>query len=124
MKRNLVISAVLLFAMSTAQSQVNAVVVDADGTMFAEGILKGYQIQFNGETWCVNPYVIGKYITCKPQVRKGGQTFSAKSKKKVWVDTNGTLGGMEVLDEKGRLICKDPSVSNQFRGNESYIICD
>ena len=39
------------------------------------------------------------------------------------VDTNGVLFGY-VVQKDGQTICENPNVYNQFRGPQSYIICD
>ncbi len=39
------------------------------------------------------------------------------------VNTNGTLKGY-IVQKNGKEVCRDPAVWNQFRGSESYIICD
>lgn len=41
----------------------------------------------------------------------------------VEVPTNGILKGYIVQDRKGREVCRDPFVQNQFRGPKSYITC-
>lgn len=40
------------------------------------------------------------------------------------VDTNGVLVGYIVQDSNGKEVCRDPQVWNQFRGPESYIVCN
>ena len=122
MKRLIIISS-LIASTTVALAQANAVVTDGQ-QLFAEGVLLGYQVQDSSGTICSNPYVVGKYISCKKTITISGETFTAKSKKKVWVDTNGTLGAMVVIDKNGRKICSDPSVWNEFRGSTSYIVCE
>ena len=39
------------------------------------------------------------------------------------VDTNGVLVGYTVQKD-GQVVCEDPSVYVEFRGPESYIICE
>lgn len=39
------------------------------------------------------------------------------------VTTNGILKGYIVQDKRGREICRDPFVQNQFRGPNGYINC-
>jgi hypothetical protein len=39
-------------------------------------------------------------------------------------NTNGVLEGYVVQDANGREVCKNPSVWLEFRGDESYIVCD
>ena len=42
----------------------------------------------------------------------------------VEVPTNGVLKGYIVQDARGREVCLDPGVWNQFRSPDSYIICE
>jgi hypothetical protein len=51
-----------------------------------------------------------------------GGAVLAESALTVRVPTNGVLAGYEV-QKGGELICKDPSVFNDFRDGVSYIIC-
>jgi len=95
-----------------AGAQVNAIITDRTGS-FAEGVLKGYIVQHQGRVICENPVAWGRYIAC-----------SGKASKPVWANTNGVLGGYIVVDKNGKQLCSDPSVSVQFRGPKSYIICD
>lgn len=39
------------------------------------------------------------------------------------VDMSGVLEGY-VVQKDGKTVCRDPSVWNQFRSPESYIVCD
>lgn len=39
------------------------------------------------------------------------------------VDTNGVLKGFVVQDKNGKEVCRDPMVWLEFRGPESYIVC-
>ena len=39
------------------------------------------------------------------------------------VNTNGVLVGYTVQKD-GQVVCEDPTVSIQFRGTQSYIICE
>lgn len=39
------------------------------------------------------------------------------------VDTNGTLKGFIVQDKDGNEVCRDPAVWLEFRGPDSYIVC-
>ena len=39
------------------------------------------------------------------------------------VDTNGVLQGY-IVQKEGREICRNPMVFNQFRGPDSYIVCE
>jgi hypothetical protein len=39
------------------------------------------------------------------------------------VDTNGVLIGY-IVQKDGRTVCQNPTVYNQFRGPESYIVCE
>ncbi|WP_137109338.1 hypothetical protein [Rhodobacter sp. SY28-1] len=102
-------------------ADVNAVVTDGTGR-FSEGRLEGYVVQAKGTTICHDPYAIGKYISCTRSLAVAGQVWSAPSKQ-VWINTNGVLGAMVVVDETGAAICESPSVSIQFRGPASYILC-
>ena len=103
---------ILALVPTLALAQVNATVMNDDGP-FAEGVLSGYIVQHQGRVICENPVAWGKYIAC-----------SGKASKRVWVDTNGTLGAYVVVDKSGKELCTNPSVSIQFRGPKSYIICD
>lgn len=107
---------------STASAQVNSVITDGQ-RQFAEGILNGYFVQSDGKTICANPYVIGRYISCEAEVTDNGMTWRAEQHDQVWADTNGVLGGMIVINSNGKIVCSDPTVSVQFRGPESYIVC-
>lgn len=121
--RTAIILTAILSTIGAAQAQVTAVVTDGLRP-FAEGVLQSYHVQAGGRTICTDPYVIGRYISCTDSVRAAGQTWVAESRKKVWIETNGILGGMVVIDANGRTICDDPMVWNQFRGPTSYIQCD
>jgi hypothetical protein len=81
-------------------------------------------VQAGTKTLCSDPYVIGQYISCVDNVSIDGNEWHAEGKKQVWVDTNGVLGAMIVIDAKGRIVCEDPMVSIQFRGPESYVFCE
>jgi hypothetical protein len=107
----------------SVSAQVNSLVTDGSRP-FAEGILKGYIVQDGGKAICTDPYVIGRYISCIDTVRIDGNEWRAERKTRVWVDTNGVLGAMIVIDAKGRVVCSDPMVSIEFRGPESYVVCD
>jgi hypothetical protein len=104
-------------------AQVNSLVTDGSRP-FAEGILTGYTVQDGGRTVCTDPYVIGQYISCIDTVRIDGNEWRAGSTKRVRVDTNGVLGAMIVINAKGRVLCSDPTVSIEFRGPESYVVCE
>lgn len=41
-----------------------------------------------------------------------------------YCNTNGVLEGYIVQDASGREVCKNPIVRVEFRGDESYILCD
>ena len=41
----------------------------------------------------------------------------------VSVPTNGTLKGYTVQDARGREVCRDPEVWNDFQGEGSFIVC-
>ncbi|MZR14576.1 hypothetical protein GQE99_16270 [Maritimibacter sp. DP07] len=116
------VAATLIGVPASAQSHVNAVVTDGQ-SQFAEGVLQGYFLQgADGATLCADPYVIGKYVSCAPALQINGRVYRAPDKK-VWVHTNGQLGGMDVLDAQGRRVCTDPVASNKFRGPDSYLFC-
>ncbi len=100
---------------------LNTVVTDGKRD-FAEGVLEGYFLQADSITLCANPYVIGKYVSCNPTLRIAGRVYRAPSKK-VWVKTNGLLGGMDVVDAQGKVRCTGPVSSNRFRGPDSYLHC-
>ncbi|WP_146038063.1 hypothetical protein [Tabrizicola aquatica] len=121
MKRLVVASIIFLFC-SSVLAQVNSLVTDGKRP-FSEGVLKGYIVQNGNKTLCKDPYVIGQHISCAEEISIDGNHWKSESKKQVWVDTNGVLGAMIVVDAKGRVICRDPMVSLQFRGPDSYIFC-
>jgi hypothetical protein len=104
-----------------ASDYMNTVVTDGQRD-FAEGVLQGYHLQVGGVTLCKNPYAIGKYISCMPALKIGGQVYRAPAAK-VWVKSNGQLGAMDVIDANGRLRCTGPVAQNQFRGPDSYLFC-
>lgn len=106
-----------------ACGEVNAVITDG-GAPFSEGILNGYYVQLKGETLYVNPFVVGRYISCKDHVKASGAVYAAKRFGRVWVDTNGKLGGMVVVGQRDEVLCQDPTVWNSFKGQASYIVCD
>lgn len=120
--KKLIVASMFLVLSSSVSAQVNSLVTDGKRP-FAEGVLTGYIVQDGNKTLCNDPYVIGQYVSCAEEVLIAGNKWKAQSKKQVWVDTNGVLGAMIVVDAKGRVICKDPMVSIQFRGPESYIFC-
>jgi hypothetical protein len=95
-----------------AQAQLNTVILNEDGP-FAEGSLLGYTVQAFGETLCADPVAWGRYIVC-----------GATPRGRVWVETNGTLGAYIVVDAGGNAVCRDPEVWNQFRGSQSFIVCN
>lgn len=41
----------------------------------------------------------------------------------VKVPTNGVLNGY-IVQKDGKEVCRNPSVWNEFRGPESYIVCE
>ena len=106
-----------------AHAQVNTLVTDGS-VPFAEGVLEDYVVQADGAAICSNPHVIGRYISCKDEVSDKGMVWRAQSHQRVWVETNGTLGAMIVVDQSGSQICSDPSAWNKFRGPISYIVCN
>ena len=99
------------------------VLVQNHGGDFAEGMLNGYFIQANGRDICANPYVIGRYISCRPVVDTGARIYPAPSHDQVWFSGNGQASGMAVIDAQGRELCANPTIHVQFRGPESYILC-
>lgn len=103
-------------------AETKAVITDGSG-LFAEGRLSGYIVQAKGRTVCSDPYAIGKYISCVNSVAAAGQVWQAPAAS-VWADTNGTLAAMVVVDAKGAFLCESPTVSVQFRGPDSYILCE
>lgn len=96
-----------------AYGQVNASISDGTRYQYAEGVFSGYTVQANGETICTDPLAYGRYIAC-----------SGQASKRVWVNTNGTLGAYIVVDQTGRALCGDPSVLNDFRGSGNLIVCN
>lgn len=87
-----------------------------------EGILTGYIVQReDGEEVCRNPLVY----------RRGNDAYllilcgiDADGIESVTADTNGMLKGYVVVAPNGAVVCTDPMVWNQFRGEESYIVCE
>ena len=59
-------------------------------------------------------FVIGAVVSC---------SAAAYANVTVFVNTNGVLKGYTV-QKNGENICSDPSVFIEFRGPESYIVCD
>ena len=59
-------------------------------------------------------FVIGAVASC---------SAAAYANVTVFVNTNGVLKGYTV-QKNGENICSDPSVFIEFRGPESYIVCD
>ena len=51
-----------------------------------------------------------------------GASATAVAQVYVKVPTNGILKGY-VVQKNGKTVCKNPEVSNEFRGPESYILC-
>jgi len=115
------LAGVFLAGAASSQGYLNTVVTDGQRD-FAEGVLEGYFLQDGGITLCKNPYVIGKYVSCQPALKIAGRVYDAPSTK-VWIKTNGQLGGMDVIDAKGKLRCTGPVASNMFRGPDSYLSC-
>lgn len=107
---------------ASAMDGVNAMVTDGTRN-FAEGVLEGYYLQVNGQTLCTNPYVIGKYVSCVPSLNIAGRVYSAP-KTRVWIDTNGQLGGMDVVNAQGSVVCTGPFSSNAFQGPDNFIYCN
>lgn len=111
MRSTLLFSALLsLFSANFATAQmapVNAYITD--GTKdFAEGVMTGWELQVDGVTLCVSPYVIGRYITCNTTLKIDGKTYQANTNTRVWPNTNGELGAMVIVDAAGRIACSDP----------------
>lgn len=106
----------------TSMGQTNASITDGEYSS-AEGVLNGYYVQADGETLCVNPFVIGQYISCNDHVVAHGTAYVVPTYDRVWADTNGVLGGRIVVGSDGQEVCRDPMVRNTFRGPRSYISC-
>jgi hypothetical protein len=106
-----------------ATAQVNAVITDGTQS-FAEGVLRGYRVQFSGNLDCFDPYVIGRFISCLPIISANGMTFTVPNKRPVYANTNGILGGMVVINTDGRQLCTDPMVWVQLRWPTGYIVCE
>lgn len=111
----------LIASTASSMDYLNTVVTDGKRD-FAEGVLEGYFLQADGITLCTNPYVIGKHISCNSALQIAGHVYRAPSIK-VWVKTNGQLGGMDVIDAQGKVRCTGPVSSNKFRGPDSYLHC-
>jgi hypothetical protein len=111
----------LIAGAAASMDYLNTVVTNGHQD-FAEGVLEGYFLQIDGVTLCANPYVIGKYVSCNSALTIAGRVYRAPAEK-VWIKTNGQLGGMDVIDAQGRLRCTGPVASNEFRGPDSYLYC-
>jgi hypothetical protein len=95
---------------ATAQAQMaplNTTITDGTDP-FAEGVMTDWELQVDGISLCMNPYVIGRYITCKTTITVDGRTYQADTQTQVWPETNGELGAMVVLDNADRVACIDP----------------
>ena len=115
--------AILVSTVAVAEAQDYLQTVITDGTQgSAEGRLDGYSLQDDGVELCSDPYVIGMYVSCSPALRIAGRTYTAPARK-VWVETNGQVGGMRVVDRSGRVRCIGPVSSNDFRGMGSFLYC-
>ena len=90
----------------------------------AEGVLNGYFVQADGSTICINPFVFGRHISCSQSVHANGVVHVAESYQQVWVTDRGTLDGYALWDNDGNLLCEGPMVWTQFRGPESYLVCE
>lgn len=112
-----------LAAPAVAQGVVSHV-ADEDTELNAEGILSGHTVQANGGTICDDPYAIGRYISCTPELTIRGETFTASEDNQVWVSTSGYLNGYFVVDADGETICADPRSYPHFRSPTSYIWCE
>ena len=108
-------------AVAEAQGYLATVVTDGDRP-YSEGNLKGYVLQIDGNDTCTDPFVIGIYISCTPALTIGGKIYRSPAKT-VWVETNGQLTGMRVVDKAGRVRCTGPVASNDFRGLGSFLYC-
>lgn len=53
----------------------------------------------------------------------GVSVAAAGAQMVVHVNTNGMLKGYVVQDKTGKEVCRDPMVWLEFRGPESYIVC-
>lgn len=51
-----------------------------------------------------------------------GASATAVAQVFVKVPTNGILMGY-IVQKNGKTVCRNPEVSNEFRGPESYILC-
>lgn len=51
-----------------------------------------------------------------------GASATAVAQVYVKVPTNGILRGY-IVQKNGKTVCKNPEVSNEFRGPDSYILC-
>ncbi len=109
---SLALALTILFFNTGARAQENTVITDGRQP-FAEGVLRGYEVQANGKSLCRDPIAYGRYIAC-----------SGKSSKRVYVEVNGVLGAYIVVDRRGREVCRDPLVYNKFRGPNNYIVCN
>lgn len=83
----------------------------------ASGVLNGYFVQIGDRTVCANPFVEDSVITCQPDL--GKTNFGP-----VWATSRGTLQGLDVKDTNGELLCSSPTVWPNFRGPQSYLVCD
>lgn len=111
----------LIAGAAASMDYLNTVVTNGQRD-FAEGVLEGYFLQVDGVTLCANPYVIGKYVSCNSALKIAGRVYRAPAQR-IWVKTNGQLGGMDVVDAEGRLRCTGPVASIEFRGPDSYLYC-
>ena len=109
----------------SAQDRISANFIDASGSPFSEGALQDYYVRNSfGQLVCANPFVIGKYISCSPQIEVEGVTYKADRDNPVYANTSGGLLGYMVIAKDGLIVCEDPTVYPQFRGPESYIECE
>ncbi len=117
---------VLASSMSlSAQDRITANIVDASGSPFSEGALQDYYVRNSfGQLVCANPFVIGQYISCSPQIEVEGVTYKANTDNQVYANTSGALFGYFVVAEDGLIVCESPTVYPEFRGPESYITCE
>lgn len=90
----------------------------------SQGVLTGYIVQSEGRSICENPVFFQGLISCDPDHSTMVHSMPAQSRPEAWVNTNGMLEGMRLLDSSGVELCRDPFVANQFRGPESYVYCN
>lgn len=112
-----------LIAGPAAAQGIVSHIADGDSELNAEGILSGHTVTANDGILCDDPYAIGRYISCTPEITIQGETFTANANNQVWVSTSGFLNGYSVLDADGDIVCPDPRTYPHFRGPTSYVWC-